>query len=208
MIQTRRSSPRDTLGQRQDVLWMRDDLRASLRNGLRNTGTQPHQVVVIRELSTGKDGSVTECLEGLSVCVRSESVPRFHKLSKAEIRALEGPQVRPELVKYVEFIKELRSGDWARVTLAPREDPTVIKRRLTAASKTQGKTLRYSASSKSTAIVFSVQGQARQRARRRRRQRRQVPPAPAPRRAAGAAAARKVVAKVPTPAEPAKEGAA
>lgn len=135
-------------------------------------------------------------------------MPRFHKLSKTEIRALQGPQVRPELVRYVEFIKELRSGDWARVTLAPREDPRIIKRRLTTASKTQGKTLRYYASSKSTAIVFSVQGRTRQKVRPRRRQRRQAPPTPAPRRAAGGATARKVVAKVTTPAKPAKEAAA
>ncbi len=134
-------------------------------------------------------------------------MPRFHKLSKTEIRALEAPQARPELAKYVEFVTKLKSGDWVRVTLAPREKPRVVKRRLTTASKTLGKTLRYYPSPKATEILFSVQGRAGRKLRRRRRTRRRAQAAPAARKAPAGTTAKKPTSKVTAPSKPAKEAA-
>ncbi len=113
-------------------------------------------------------------------------MPRFEKLSRAEVRRLQAPGGRPELASYVAFLQKLRAGDWARVVIAPRESFRAVKRRLGAASRLLRRQIHFVDSGKKTELLFSVDRKAPARARRRRVRRapRQVVTATIPKAAA------------------------
>jgi hypothetical protein len=116
-------------------------------------------------------------------------MPRFEKLSAAEVRRLQAPGGRPELAEYVAFLQKLKTGDWARVVIAPRESSRAVKRRLGAASRLVRKTIHFLDTGKRTELLFSVDRRAltRTRGRRARRAvRRPAAPKPAPKAAEAA----------------------
>lgn len=83
-------------------------------------------------------------------------MPKFEKLSKAEIEQLtkrKAPVL--DLSEYLTYLGTLKTGDWGAVTLAEGETSRVVKRRLTAAAKQKGMTIKYK-KSEDNRIIFQV----------------------------------------------------
>ncbi|MDQ7820278.1 MAG: hypothetical protein QN173_10905 [Armatimonadota bacterium] len=128
-------------------------------------------------------------------------MPRFEKLSAAEVRRLQAPGGRPELADYVEFLQKLRPGDWARVVIAPRESARAVKRRLGAAGRLLRRQIHFLDTGKKTELLFSVDRRRPGRPRRRRRMRKAAPRAAAP-KAPEAAGTRGRARPTPAPEKP------
>lgn len=83
-------------------------------------------------------------------------MPKFSKLSKSEIEKLKARRsAKVDLSNYLSFLSSLRSGDWGVLTLDEGESQRAIKRRLTTASKQQGKEIRYRRSEQGQ-VIFEV----------------------------------------------------
>jgi hypothetical protein len=129
-------------------------------------------------------------------------MPKFEKLSKQEVRRIQAPGGRIELVEYATFLQTLRPGDWARVVIAPTESARAVKRRLGTVSKLLGKRLHYYDSGKKKELLFSVDREGTARARKRAGRPRKLHRQAAPRlRAAKRKAPAAVSAPTKAPAE-------
>jgi len=126
-------------------------------------------------------------------------MPKFEKLSRQEVRQLQAPGGRPELVEYVAFLERLGPGKWARVIIAPRESPRAVKRRLGAASKLLGKRLHFFDSGKKAELLFSVDRKGPGRPRKRRARLRRVEREPAAKAPESPRARKKAPRPAPAP---------
>ncbi len=72
-------------------------------------------------------------------------MPTFGKLTSEEVAGLAGRrgQQKMDLPEYEDFLEQLDVGEWGRITLEADEKQRTIKRRLSAAGKQIGKTLKY-----------------------------------------------------------------
>ncbi len=71
-------------------------------------------------------------------------MPTFSKLSKSEIEKLRNRRsAKVDLSEYLGFLGSMRPGDWGVITLEEGDSQRTVKRRLTTASKQQGKQVRY-----------------------------------------------------------------
>lgn len=89
-------------------------------------------------------------------------MPKFEKLTTAEVEQLRTRRVRPEPLKeYVDFLQKLKPGEWGRVNVQSGESQRTIKRRLTTAGKQHGMRVKYKPGKGAPGqVVFEVQSGA------------------------------------------------
>lgn len=82
---------------------------------------------------------------------------KFEKLSTEEVEKLKKRRTPTlELSSYLSYLDTLKSGDWGALTVEEGDSTRAIKRRLTLASKQQGKTIKYKKTEDTNKIVFEV----------------------------------------------------
>lgn len=83
-------------------------------------------------------------------------MPKFKKLSPEEIAELSKRNINVEIVKYVNFLKDLQTGDWAQVSLNEDEKPRTVKLRLTKAANKLERKLRFKKQVDKSVLVFEI----------------------------------------------------
>jgi hypothetical protein len=88
-------------------------------------------------------------------------MPTFAKLTPEEVAALTRRSARTQpddrLAEYLEFLNDLKVGDWGRLTLEENESQRAVKYRLTTAGRLKGVRIRYQPSGEANQLYFRLE---------------------------------------------------